>query len=327
MNKNRTVAIALAGSLSLMTGTALAEDATYTVVIENDYVFNQDRDYSSGFQLDYVSPAKQGRDGLTGRIARDVLQATSSDPVRKRIAVGQYIFIPEDTSSPGTPGGQHPYAGFLYGTYGVLAQKGQDRLDSFHIQVGLTGEPSLAEEVQDVFHNAFGDDEAQGWDSQLDTELAFAATYDQARKYPVFQWGDLESEVIANAGLTAGTLLTQAHVAANWRLGFDLGDDFGPVKLYPYVSAGQWDNQSRLSGYIYLGGTVRAVARDIFLDGNTFSDSESVDKEFFVPDWNAGAVVQLGVAQVSFTYQERGQSYETQDTPHKTASVNFSLGL
>ena len=312
---------------SLLQTTAYAEDATYTVVIENDYVFNQDRDYSSGVQLDYVSPAKTGRDGLTGRIAREILKAGEGDPVRKRIAFGHLIFTPEDTSGPGTPVGQHPYAGFLYGTYGVLAEKGDQRLDSFHTQIGIVGPESQGEEIQDYFHEVFGDDEAMGWDSQLDTEVAFSLTYDQARKYPLFEMGRLESEIITNAGGSVGTLLTQAHVGANWRLGFDLGDDYGPVKLFPYVSQGQWDNKSWGSGYVYLGATGRAVARNLFLDGNTFTDSVSVDKEYFVGDWFAGFVVQAGVAQISFTYQERGKAFETQDTPHKIASANVSLGL
>ncbi len=306
---------------------AAAEDATYTLVIENDYVFNQDRDYSSGFQPDYVSPAKVNRDGLTGHIAGRVLGAKPADPVRKRIGIGQYIFIPADTSGPRNPEGQHPYAGFLYGVYGVMVEKEPTRLDSFHTQIGLVGPGSLAEEVQDVFHNAFGDDEALGWDSQLDHEIAFSFTYDQARKHKLFELGRLESEIITNGGASMGTLLTQAHVGANWRLGFDLGDDYGPVKLFPYTSAGQWDNKSAASGYVYLGAVGRAVGRNLFLDGNTFQAGPNVDKEYLVGDWFAGAVVQLGVGQVSFSYQERGKSYETQDDPHKIASVNFSLGL
>ncbi len=327
MLRKGTVAGLGAALTGLFTNLAWAEDATYTLVIENDYVFNMDRDYSSGFQLDYVSPAKTQRDGLTGYLAFNVLRADNDDPVRKRIALGQYIFIPEDTSGPGTPVGQHPYAGFLYGTYGVLAEKGDDRLDSFHVQVGVTGDPSQGQEVQNVFHNAFGDDEAQGWDTQLDTEIAFAATYDTARKVKLFEWGNLESEIIGNAGASVGTLLTQGHVGANWRLGFDLADDWGPTKLYPYSSAGQWNNVNWASGYVYLGATGRVVARDLFLDGNTFASSSSVDKEALVADWFAGWAVQVGVAQVSFTYQERGKSFETQDSPHKTASVNLSFAL
>ncbi len=317
---------AACGLSALMTS-AVAEDATYTLVIENDYVFNQDRDYSNGMQLDYVSPAMKNRSGLSGHLARRFLGADDNTPLRKRVAIGHYLFTPDDTNGPDAPDGQHPYAAYLYGTFGVLAEKGDNRLDSLHIQAGLVGPEAQGEQLQEAVHDIFNDDVASGWDSQLDTELAFSVTYDQARKYELFKVGPLESDFIANAGGSVGTLLTQAHVGANWRMGFDLSDDFGPVKLYPYVSAGQWDNQNLGSGYVFLGATGRAVARNIFLDGNTFTDSQSVDKEFLVGDWHAGAVVQVGVGQVSFTYQERGKSYETQEVPHKVASMNFSLGL
>jgi hypothetical protein len=38
--------------------------------------------------------------------------------------------------------------------------------------------------------------------------------------------------------------------------------------------------QSGLYGFVSLDG--RAVARDIFLDGNTFTDSHQIDKKYFV---------------------------------------------
>jgi len=53
-----------------------------------------------------------------------------------------------------------------------------------------------------------------------------------------------------------------------------------------FVRAGQGRG-----GYVFAGVEGRAVARDIFLDGNTFQKSPSVDKEPLVGELAVGAAL------------------------------------
>ena len=311
-------------------GAANAQDdggGTYTLVIENDWMFNQDRDYSSGVRLDYVSDESVVGDGWTGRLASRFLGADGGSTVRTGIALNHLMFIPADTAGPDAPEGQHPYAGYLGGEYTVFEQRG-NMLEQLSFELGIVGPEAGAEELQDYFHEIFDDDEAQGWDSQLGTEIAFAASYDQAHRVFAYEgiWG-LGADVIVHGGATVGTLLTQANAGTHVRLGKDLGDDWLPIRMFPYNGAGFWNNDSLVSAYVFAGVEGRAVARNLFLDGSTFEDSPSVDKEFLVGDFIVGAAAQLWVFQTSFTYQERGKEYETQITPQKIGSINFSFNF
>ncbi len=52
------------------------------------------------------------------------------------------------------------------------------------------------------------------------------------------------------------------------------------------------DGCTQAFGFAFFAGAEgRALARNIFLDGNTFTDSPSVDSHAFVADFTAGAEV------------------------------------
>lgn len=64
---------------------------------------------------------------------------------------------------------------------------------------------------------------------------------------------------------------------------------------------------------IFAGVEGRAMARNIFLDGNTDTDSPSVDKEPFVGDANVGVATTLGRARLSYSFVWRSKEFEKQD--------------
>src|SRR3546814_13227351 len=87
--------------------------------------------------------------------------------------------------------------------------------------------------------------------------------------------------------------MTFANAGATVRLGQDLSVDYGPPLIRPSLSGlAAIDGGSDLAWYLFAGVEGRATARNIFLDGNTFSDSHHVDKKNFVAD------PQFGVADI-----------------------------
>ena len=71
----------------------------------------------------------------------------------------------------------------------------------------------------------------------------------------------------------------------------------------------------------------RAVARNIFLDGNTFKDSRSVDKEPFVGDLQWGLVLTWRNFRVSFTDVFRTREFETQKESEHYGSICLSMAM
>ena len=110
------------------------------------------------------------------------------------------------------------------------------------------------------------------------------------------------------------------------RLGWNLGDDYGPPRIRPALGGATFfDNAGPWSAYLFAGVEGRAIARDIFLDGNTFRSSRSVEKEPVVLDAQGGGVLRLGDVQLSFTYVHRTESFEGQIGPDRFGAITLSV--
>ena len=101
---------------------------------ENDIFGDEDRDYTNGVRLDYVTP----RNNLSaaGRLAKRGLYGWFSDASDwyGLYTLGQNIYTPSDISLKTPPKTDRPYAGFLYLGAGVAADRG-DRLDTIALEV------------------------------------------------------------------------------------------------------------------------------------------------------------------------------------------------
>ena len=77
--------------------------------------------------------------------------------------------------------------------------------------------------------------------------------------------------------------------------------------------------------YLFASAEGQAVLRNIFLDGNTFTDSHSVEKKLLVADLAAGIGILAGKAQLCFAYVIRSTEFETQKDPQEFGSLSFSI--
>jgi hypothetical protein len=106
-------------------------------------------------------------------------------------------------------------------------------------------------------------------------------------------------------------------------------DDFGPtlVRDMGYMPPPRRDAQSQSSDWgfsVYGGSFANLVLRDITLDGNTYQDSPSVDKEFFVPMAGVGMTVGNRRFQASFAFIFWGKEFEGQQGNERFGSISVS---
>ena len=81
-------------------------------------------------------------------------------------------------------------------------------------------------------------------------------------------------------------------------------------------------------GFWVQGGVNgRAVAHDIFLDGNTFRDSHSVDKEYWVGEAELGGGVRWGRLKLSYTHTLRTEQWRGQGDVQYIGSVALSYAF
>ena len=223
------------------------ESWTFTFQFENDLFADTDRFYTNGIKLSWISPEFQWFNNhpwlkdspafkrMTEKVGNYLPYHEDKERQRQlALSFGQKIFTPEDISERALLVNDRPYAGWLYGS-AAFHTKTSKQLDTFELQVGLTGDFSLAEQAQDLVHSIRGIDKANGWDNQIDTELGIELIYD--RKYRFVDKTNrkraFDFDGIAHIGTAVGNIFTHLNAGVEFRAGWNLPSDFGTALIRP----------------------------------------------------------------------------------------------
>lgn len=312
---------------------------TYSVYFENDLFSGTDQQYTNGLRLSWTSPtlSRYGDNKTMGKLGRllDDISWLGRSGYEKNVAftLGQNMYTPTDTKAVELVEDDRPYAGWLYAGLG-LVWKNPNVKNSLVLNVGVVGPWSFAEETQRLVHEARDIDMPNGWDNQLDNELGVALAYERmwrlraANSRRAIDW-----DALPYAGATLGNVAINARAGLELRLGYNLPDNFGTSAIDPATTtptpiespayAKRW--YSGFGGHIFARAEGRAVARDIFLDGNTFEDSHSVDKEPFVGDLSVGVALNWQNTQLTYSYVIRSKEFKGQQENQEFGSIMLTI--
>ena len=315
-------------------GLCFADDPDYAISVqfENDFFGGDtDRHFSHGTRIECMTRPIEWITNAADKLPWfNFERAQSKDENalkgRASLSIGQNIYTPNNTAASQLILEDRPYAGWLYMGFGLAANQGSKRYDKLELEIGMIGPASQSRNVQTFWHSLFGLDVPQGWDNQLDNEPGAVLYYEQARRFErrnvLF---GLEFDVIPHFGGSLGNVLTHAAAGFTVRVGSGLVDDFGPPRIRPSLPGSGYFRPGRgFNWYLFAGVEGRAVLRNIFLDGNTFSHSHSVDKELFVGDLQAGLAAQFGRFRLTYTQIFRTEEFEGQDGADIFGSLSLS---
>ncbi len=296
----------------------------WTAALENDYFAGEDNGYTNGVRFSYISP-ETDIPWWIEEVAYRVPFFAKDGHQRYSFALGQAMYSPDDLTREDLIVNDRPYAGFLYGTVGMLTDTGY-RLDNLQLTMGIIGESSLADHTQDYWHELGGFVDPQGWDNQLKDEFGVMVTYERKwRALYEFSPFGMGVDVSPFVGGSLGNVHTNLTTGATFRLGYDLPSDYGPPLIQPSITGSDFFVPTNGIGwYIFAGFEGRAVARNIFLDGNTFKDSHSVDKEHFVGGFQTGVAFTYQNTRLAYTHIFRTREFEEQGNPDEYGAVTVS---
>jgi hypothetical protein len=205
-------------------------------------------------------------------------------------------------------------------------------LDTYELEFGIVGPSALGEESQRGIHQVLNAPEPLGWDSQLHDEFAFALSFDRRLNPSDFRvsidaLGGLEADLTPSFGATLGTLRTEARAGLAVRIGQRIDNDYGPPRVRPSLAGVEHFDGGPLSWSLFAGVQGRAVARNLFLDGNTFEDSASVERNPYVGDFQTGFTISAGDWRLAYTYVWRTEEFETQPSRQDFGALALSWRL
>lgn len=312
---------------------------TIGLYLENDTFAGTDRDYTSGVKIGWSSPDLNDFDESAASRPFDPALKTLpfiNEPEFQKnflIGAGQTIYTPTDTDAAALLPNDRPYAGWLYLSLGVVWKNATVR-NSVVFDVGVVGPWSFAKETQRLVHDILQNDHPNGWDNQLHNEPGIVGTYERVWRWPrIARRSGLDWEFLPHAGFALGNVATYANVGGEFRYGLNLPDNFGtsPISASTVTSTpvdgalGAERAAFDFGVHAFARADGRFVAHNIFLDGNTFHDSHSVDRKWLVADLSVGAAVNYKNTQISYAFVYRTKEFEGQEQGQLFGMISLNI--
>ncbi|SDI68762.1 hypothetical protein SAMN04487954_10144 [Billgrantia gudaonensis] len=237
------------------------------------------------------------------------------------------MYTPDDIRAPWLIEDDRPYAGLLLGGVSLfdrIPHRGWHEVRSLDMDVGIVGPASGAEVIQREFHEVVAANEPLGWDHQLDNEPVVNLAYEHAW-IGRFSLDGYQVEYGPGIGFSLGNLYTYASAGVGLRFGENLERSLGIPAIAP--ARGGWASfrpDQGFSWYAFASLEGRYMARNLLLDGNTFQDSHSVEREEWVGDALAGLALTWDRWQLSCSYAWRTDEFVTQDSHDTFGSLTLS---
>ncbi|MDA3790455.1 MAG: lipid A deacylase LpxR family protein [Desulfobacula sp.] len=314
---------------------------TLQVFYENDLFSGTDEYYTNAIQITWLSSdlSQYEDDARLPKWSIPIIKAIPFSGYYGSlhnigIIFGQQIYTPSDTQTTTALENNRPYAGFLYGGL-ALHSKTDSKLDTMEIILGVVGPASRAELAQNTVHDLRDIPTAKGWDNQLHNEPAVRLSWQ--RKWRLLNdkelCGPLGYDFISHAGLTLGNVRISTSTGGEIRFGYNIPEDFGSDVIRPGagvsapVIAGSKPWRTAWGTHIFASFQIEAVARDIFLDGNTWEHSQSVDKKPLMADLSLGASFSMNMFKLTYRHLFRTMQFDNQKQGHTIGSLTLALSF
>lgn len=258
--------------------------------IDNDIFVGEDSGYTNGafFSAYDVSPREEGQGklpeaGLLLWPLKWSLSDSAPDATANTYTLGQVMNTPADLFLENPPEDDLPYSGLLFfnTTHLNINSRYADKLST---TIGIVGPSSGAEIMQKGIHEITGSREPKGWDTQLRDELVFQLARGRIWRTWVSDKGNWDFLLSVEGSI--GTISSAVSSGAMLRYGRDLASSYAS----PLLGSSRTSNPAAINGgwYLYGGLITNYIFNIIFMDGNTFKDSRSIDYDRFQLGFSVG---------------------------------------
>lgn len=209
-----------------------------------------------------------------------------------------------------------PYAGVLMAGARINLSKpfsgAYQQNDFLELGAGVVGDASGAESLHRVLHNSI-DRGSRIWRGELDSEPVVLIGYEKGLR-AVYGWDKwLEVELNPYVNAQVGNMFTTGSAGLMVRLGRQLKRDTGAPRIR-YLLQGESfpEHDNYWTWNIFAGAEQKAVAWNIFTDGNTYRDTSDVTTRPFVQEFTTGAELGYGAYRMTLTHVYRTEEFEEQ---------------
>jgi hypothetical protein len=269
MKKLLTLAIIL-----VIKHNSIYADEYFLLTLDNDIFLSDDSGYTNGLYASFAN-GQRNQPLPPAWLTQPLQWSIANQPATLSYNVttfGQTIVTPSDISLEIPDPKDIPYSGLLFFHQANVQEFGHFA-DKASVTLGIVGPSSGAEKTQRQIHRLTGSEIPQGWDYQLKDEIVFQIS--RGRVYRSWHNQQESFDLLIGVDSKIGTLETALTGGMMFRIGENMSNTYSSALLNfdrasnPMVIDQGW--------YGYIGVATTYLFHLIYLDGNTFRDSPSID--------------------------------------------------
>ncbi len=307
----------------------------YQFTFENDVLGltnTSDDGYSNGIAYAWGSSSYDSFDSLNIpnwiRAISDWTFINQGDSQQYSISYGlsQSMYTPNDISEPELIENDRPYAGTML-WHSKIRHFANNRANSLGLILGVAGPASLAEQSQTIVHEMIGARTPEGWDNQISNELVFRVEAEHIERFYDHSFTDSTSiDVSSYSEAGFGNLRSDIGTGLTFRVGNLLDETYAAINPFNSQAVSVLTRKTTNQFYWQLFTSVYAgyVFNDITLDGNTFTNSHSVEMIHDQALISAGMFVMYQHWAATFSTHRATKQFDGQINDSKYGSITVS---
>ena len=240
-----------------------------SLVTDNDLYssITKDRYYTSGIFLKYRYLSNKKNESLKKRILEWQINHEMYTPYK---AIVENVFNHD-----------RPFAGYLYGSFGINRIYKSEQILNTSIQFGVIGSNSFAEELQHFIHDIYGFKKAVGWKYQI--KNAIGLNFKAAYLKPVLKTENDYFDITWTNKLNIGTVYTNISSGFYTRIGLKpLQKLTNSIAFNTNINNEETTYNREIESFIYIKPMLRYAFYDATLQGS-FLNKESEVTNTLVP--------------------------------------------
>ncbi|MDY0781176.1 lipid A deacylase LpxR family protein [Tenacibaculum sp. IB213877] len=258
--KKTTLLLALLLSISALAQSKYSKEISF--INDNDLYIStyRDRYYTNGMFFNYSYLSNK----TSERIEKKIYQIT----------IGHEMYTPYKAVVQSVDQHDRPFAGHLFGSFGISNFYKNNSFFKFTIQAGVLGESAKARELMDIVHRAYDFAEATGWDYQIKDALSlnFNASYLQK-----LTGNDSFFDLSWNNDARIGTIYTDFSTGFFGRIGFKpLQNITNSIAFKSNLNNQNTLYHNNTEVFIYFKPMISLVAYDATIEGSFFNNNSPV---------------------------------------------------
>ncbi len=242
------------------------------------------------------------------------------------VSISQEIYTPKDKIQ-NAGHNDYPYSGSLYLSLGIN-QRRDVTFERLWLDIGIVGKHSFAEQVQDSVHSSINaeNNQALPWNSQVGDEFIINLHYSYSGKVPLVDNNIAGIHLIPTGQLSLGNASTFFDINMRLKIGHNLNASFGIPKVnFGPDFTGVISNDFSL--YVYGGAGCRFVARNIYIQGNSWEHPYRHKIIPVVYYFESGICLAYKGFELAYGITYKGKEFYKQADEHLYGTIMISFAI